>query len=119
MKQGTCLNCNTEIENNFCSNCGQKTDTHRITLKHFLMHDLLHGIWHLEKGILFTIKETFMRPGQAALDYITGKRIRYYNVFYLSLLVLALNLRLSKLYENLHTFTDSNFNTKIYVNKLL
>lgn len=65
------------------------------------MHDLLHGIWHLEKGILFTIKETFMRPGQAALDYITGKRIRYYNVFYLSLLVIALNLLLSHLYETL------------------
>lgn len=115
MKQKTCLNCNAKIENNFCSNCGQKTDTHRITLKHFLMHDLLHGIWHLEKGILFTIKETFTRPGQAALDYITGKRIRYYNVFYLSLLVIALNLLLSHLYETLHTVKEKPIDDTIQV----
>ena len=58
------------------------------------MHDLLHGVWHLEKGILFTLKETITRPGQAALDYIKGKRIRYYNVFYLALLVIGLNILL-------------------------
>ena len=44
-------------------------------MKHFVMHDLLHGVWHLEKGILFTLKETIIRPGQAALDYIKGKRV--------------------------------------------
>lgn len=92
MKHNYCLNCNSPIDNNFCSNCGQKTDTHPITLKHFVFHDLLHGVWHLEKGILFTLKETIIRPGQAALDYIKGKRIRYYNVFYLALLVIGLNV---------------------------
>jgi hypothetical protein len=101
MKQAICLNCNEPTEKHFCANCGQKTHTHRITLKHFLLHDLLHGIWHLEKGILFTIKEAFMRPGQAALDYISGKRIRYYNVFYLSLLVIATSLLLNHLYDNI------------------
>ena len=74
MDQNYCLNCADQISKNFCANCGQKTDTHRIKIKHFLFHDLLHGVWHLEKGILFTIKEAFVRPGQAALDYIGGKR---------------------------------------------
>lgn len=92
MNQNYCLNCNFDVDNKFCPSCGQKTDTHRIVMKHFLMHDLLHGVWHLEKGILFTLKETIIRPGQAALDYINGKRIRYYNVFYLSLLVIGLNV---------------------------
>ena len=113
MKNATCSNCNEPTEKHFCSNCGQKTDTHRITLKHFLMHDLLHGIWHLEKGILFTIKETFIRPGQAALDYIGGKRIRYYNVFYLALLIIGLNLLLSHFYESVHPMkNDINNNTQ-------
>ncbi|WP_298225133.1 DUF3667 domain-containing protein [Flavobacterium sp.] len=102
MKQGICQNCNAQTHGDYCSDCGQKTDTHRITLKHFFLHDLLHGIWHLEKGILFTIKETFVRPGQAALDYIHGKRIRYYNVFYLALLIIGLNLLLSHFYENVN-----------------
>ena len=73
MQYNYCLNCNFTIDNKFCPSCGQKTDTHRIVIKHFVMHDLLHGVWHLEKGILFTLKETITRPGQAALDYIKGK----------------------------------------------
>lgn len=36
-----CLNCNNEIIGKFCHHCGQKTDTHRITAKHFVIHDLL------------------------------------------------------------------------------
>jgi hypothetical protein len=30
----TCLNCNQKLFGNFCANCGQKADTHRITPKH-------------------------------------------------------------------------------------
>ncbi len=101
-----CLNCYHETKGKFCQNCGQKTDTHRIALGHFLTHDLIHGVWHLEKGILFTIKEVFIRPGQAALDYIKGKRIRYYNVFYLSLLLIGLNLVLSHYFNNIHPQTE-------------
>ena len=100
MEHNYCLNCEFTIDNNFCPNCGQKTDTHRIVLKHFIFHDLIHGVWHLEKGIFFTLKETILRPGQAALDYISGKRIKYYNVFYLSLLVIAVNILLLHLRDD-------------------
>lgn len=87
-----CLNCGASTTEKFCCRCGQKTDTQRITTKHFIAHDLLHGVWHLDKGIFFTIKEAISRPGQAALDYINGRRIRYYNVFYLCLLLIGLNI---------------------------
>ncbi len=96
-----CLNCNAKVYDKFCSKCGQKSDTHRITLKHFLFHDILHGVWHIDKGILFTIKEALTRPGQAALDYIAGKRIRYYNVFYLILILIGLNIFLSNQYDKM------------------
>lgn len=123
-----CLNCNENIIGKFCYNCGQKTDTHRITLKHFLFHDILHGIWHVEKGILFTIKEAITRPGQAALDYISGKRIKYYNVFYLVLLLIGLNVILSDFYEylldtyfkdkyaNIKSTTENKANTEFFNN---
>lgn len=90
METRHCLNCHEEITKKFCANCGQKSDTHRITFKHFIAHDLIHGTFHLDRGILFTIQEAMKRPGQAALDYIGGKRIRYYNVFYLSLILIGL-----------------------------
>lgn len=100
MEYNYCLNCEFTVDNNFCPSCGQKTSTHRIVLKHFIFHDLLHGVWHLEKGIIFTLKEALTRPGQAALDYISGKRIKYYNVFYLSLLVIAVNILLLHIGDN-------------------
>jgi hypothetical protein len=96
-----CLNCNEVISKHFCPNCGQKTDTHRITFKHFITHDILHGVWHFERGILFTLKEAIVRPGKAALDYISGKRIRYYNVFYLTLLLIGLNIFINHIQNQL------------------
>lgn len=92
MKHQQCLNCGGKLGGRFCIECGQKADTTRISIKHFVKHDLLHGVWHIEKGILFTLKEALVRPGQAAIDYISGKRIRYYNVFYLCLLLIGLNI---------------------------
>ncbi|AWI26637.1 DUF3667 domain-containing protein [Flavobacterium pallidum] len=100
MNHNSCLNCGKLVHSRFCPDCGQRTDTHRIVLKHFLLHDLLHGVWHLERGILFTIREAFVRPGQAALDYVSGKRIRYYNVFYLCLLIIGLNIVLNHFYDS-------------------
>lgn len=103
-----CLNCENPASEKFCSNCGQKTDTHRITFKHFIFHDILHGIWHFERGILFTIKEAFKRPGQAAADYISGKRIKYYNVFYLNLLLIGFNIYLSHFLEKFDTEVNND-----------
>jgi hypothetical protein len=94
MEQRHCLNCHEEITRKFCPNCGQKADTHRIGFVHFIAHDLLHGMFHLERGIVFTLKEALIRPGKAALDYISGKRICYYNVFYLSLVLIGLAILL-------------------------
>ncbi|MDI1255643.1 MAG: DUF3667 domain-containing protein [Flavobacterium sp.] len=106
MKYQTCLNCSETVSKNFCPECGQKTHTHRLEMKHFILHDLVHGVWHFDKGIWFTLKETFVRPGQAAVDYINGKRIRYYNVFYLSLLAIGLNILLSNYADKFDTSVD-------------
>jgi hypothetical protein len=107
--QQHCLNCNEPISLKFCHNCGQKTDTHRITFNHFITHDILHGVWHFERGIIFTMKEAMIRPGKAALDYISGKRIRYYNVFYLILLLIGLNIFLSHYYDEMnHVYNKSS-----------
>ena len=83
MTTHNCLNCGKRLTDAFCSGCGQKADTHRITFKNFIFHDVLHGTFHLDRGILFTVKQALTRPGQAALDYISGKRKPFYNVFYL------------------------------------
>lgn len=92
MTNTNCLNCGKKLTDKFCSGCGQKADTHRISLKNFMFHDVLHGTFHIEKGMLFTAKQSLIRPGKAALDYIEGKRKRYYNVFLLILVTIGLIL---------------------------
>ena len=101
MSSTTCLNCNSKLTGPFCAQCGQSRDTHRITFKHFIFHDVLHGVFHVERGMLFTAKQALRRPGIAALDYIAGKRKPYYNVFLLVLFTLGLILFLRHTYAQL------------------
>lgn len=84
-----CLNCHTPLTGKFCTNCGQKADTHRLSLKHFFLHDMVHGLWHLDKGILFSLKEIILRPGKTARNYIAGKRVGHFNIVTLLLLLLG------------------------------
>ncbi len=73
-----CKNCETIFEGNFCNNCGQKSDTHRLTIKHYL-HEALHTFTHLDRGIIYLIKELFFNPGEVIRDYIAGARKKYFN----------------------------------------
>jgi hypothetical protein len=92
-----CLNCGHEVSNNFCSVCGQSTATHRLSIKHFLLHDLVHSIWHVDRGIFFTLKDVVIRPGYAALEYIRGKRSGRFPILTLLLLLVGLTLWLYSL----------------------
>lgn len=100
----TCLNCGENIAKKFCPNCGQKSEIHRLSLLHFLTHDIIHGFWHIDKGILFTVKELFIRPGFAAQDYIKGKRVKYFSFFTLLLLVIG-----AVLFANHYLDSDREF----------
>ena len=82
-----CPNCGQRFEGNYCSNCGQSADTHKMNL-HFLWHDIQHGLFHLDKGILFTVKELFTRPGNSIREFIEGKRVKHFKPISL-ILVLA------------------------------
>ena len=87
----TCLNCSTPAIQNFCPNCGQKTTTHRYSIQHFVAHDFVHGVWHVDKGMFYTIKELFTRPGHSVREYIEGKRINYYSFVNLILMLVAIS----------------------------
>jgi uncharacterized membrane protein (DUF106 family) len=87
----TCKNCEVNFEGKFCPNCSQKAATHRFTLGHFV-HELLHALTHTDKGILFLIKELFLKPGKVALEYNEGKRKKYFNPITFLLLMTALQV---------------------------
>ncbi|GAA3924538.1 DUF3667 domain-containing protein [Hymenobacter algoricola] len=84
-----CLNCGTALHDQFCARCGQPAATHRITTAH-LLHEIPHSIWHVDKGILFTLRELVLRPGAALRAYLGGQRRPYFAP--LSYLLLAVGV---------------------------
>lgn len=73
----TCKNCNSNFKGNFCSNCGQNHNIKRIDYK-YLLSELSIFLLQLERGLFFTIKELFTRPGHCIREYLEGKRQNYY-----------------------------------------
>ena len=87
-----CLNCNNPLKDAFCSHCGQTASTHKYSIKHFIEHDIIHGIWHVDKGIFYTIKQLFTRPGHSIREFVEGKRSKHFNFVSLILICLAVSI---------------------------
>jgi hypothetical protein len=75
--ESTCLNCGDAYTGNFCTKCGQKARTHRISFV-TLVHEIPHSLLHIEKGFFFTLKELAVRPGKAIREYLAGKRVNHF-----------------------------------------
>jgi len=87
----SCLNCTTLNTEKYCPNCGQKSTTHRYSIQHFIEHDFIHGVFHVDKGIFFTLRELFTRPGHSIREYIQGKRATHFSFITFLLLILTIN----------------------------
>lgn len=72
-----CLNCGTSLHGPFCHQCAQRARTEPLNWR-WLGHELAYGLFSLDRGIVFSIKELFTRPGHAVRDYLEGKRKRYF-----------------------------------------
>jgi hypothetical protein len=69
-----CKNCNTEVNLNYCTNCGQAVKLKRIN-GHYIIHEIEH-VLHFERGILFTIRELLTRPGESVRHFVNENRSR-------------------------------------------
>jgi Protein of unknown function (DUF3667) len=79
-KKNLCKNCNHHFDGNYCNQCGQSANTHRLNLP-FVWHDLIHSVFHFDKGIFFTIKQLITRPGHSIREFIEGKRVNHFKPF--------------------------------------
>jgi hypothetical protein len=73
--ESACLNCGTELIGAHCHQCGQHAHVHR-TLGAF-MHDLVHGVLHLEGKTWRTLPLLAWKPGELTRRYIAGERARF------------------------------------------
>ncbi len=84
-----CLNCGGPLTDRFCAHCGQAADTHRITLEHWL-HDIPHSIWHVDKGLPYTLGQMLRRPGPTLKRYLAGQRAPFFRPLTMLLLITGL-----------------------------
>lgn len=86
-----CKNCQSEFDDSFkyCPDCGQKADTRRLNWIS-LSDNLAKGWFGSDRGIFFTLKALFTRPGKMMKEYVEGKRIQYFGPFQMLFLLAAL-----------------------------
>ncbi|MCG2611957.1 DUF3667 domain-containing protein [Flavobacterium sp. SM15] len=94
-----CLQCNSEVASAYCGLCGQKASTHRFSLSEVVFSEFLHGIFHLEKGFFYTLKELLTRPGHSIREYIQGKRAKHFSYFTLLIILVTLCFFVSRFAE--------------------
>lgn len=100
-----CKNCRHVYTGHYCSNCGQPSATHKINA-HFLWHDIQHGLLHFDKGITYSLKQLFTRPGHSVREFIEGKRIKHFKPLSL-VVVLATLYGVLYHYYHIDMFPDS------------
>ena len=85
-----CGNCDADVAfgQAYCGICGQKCGSRRLTL-HEIGYDLLHAFIHVDRSALSLVRVLLVRPGTIALNYVKGKRKRYFGPFSFLFLVVA------------------------------
>ena len=69
-----CKNCNTEVTQSYCPKCGQAAQIKRIDGPYIAYE--IGEILNFERGILYTIKELIIRPGENVRNFISANRSR-------------------------------------------
>jgi hypothetical protein len=85
-----CKNCDVDLAfgQAYCAACGQRVISTRLTL-HQIAEDLLHAFFHADRSVLSLIGLLLVRPGAVALNYVQGKRKRYFGPFALLGVIVA------------------------------
>lgn len=72
-----CKNCGEILSGNFCSHCGQNARVDKISVSN-LLSELSESIFQFNSGLLYTLKELFIRPGKSIQNFLNGKRKVYF-----------------------------------------
>jgi len=71
-----CLNCGTNVQLEFCPECGQRAIDPDPTLREFL-HELAEEFLHWDGKLVTTFRTLITKPGVLTVEYLAGKRVRY------------------------------------------
>ena len=82
-----CLNCGTELNGEFCHNCGQKANNSNSTIKGFVL-EYLNNAFLWDTNQVRTIWQLMRRPGFLTKEFIAGKYVSYVHPLKLNMFIL-------------------------------
>src|SRR5262245_21108040 len=69
-----CLNCAAPLMGKYCAACGQKDQSDRPELHHFI-HEVVHEFVHVDGKTIHSLKMLLLSPGTMTLEYWSGRRV--------------------------------------------
>ena len=107
-KEIICKNCDTIFTGNFCPACSQSAGAGRINA-HYILHDIVHSVFHVDKGLPYTFFQLVKNPGKALLEYLKGKRVLFFKPFSYVIILSTISSLFIKMSSN-HHGVDANNN---------
>ena len=95
-----CVGCGAVVTGRYCADCGEHTEPHDYSVKHFV-EEVLETTAHVDGRVFASFWSLLARPGQLATNFLAGKRktqmgpVQMFvvcNVLYFLFLPLALQL---------------------------
>lgn len=75
-KEKICLNCDTELHDRYCHNCGQENIEPKQSFWHLVTH-FVYDVTHFDGKFFSTVKYLLLRPGFLSAEYIKGRRASF------------------------------------------
>src|ERR1700750_2194509 len=71
--QAHCRSCGAVVSGRYCVDCGEHTEAHDYSMKHFI-EELLETTAHVDGRVFTSFRSLLARPGQLATDFLSGRR---------------------------------------------
>jgi len=68
-----CAGCGAAVTGRYCTDCGEHTEPHDYSMKHFV-EEVLETVAHVDGRVFASFRSLLTRPGQLAADFLAGRR---------------------------------------------
>jgi Protein of unknown function (DUF3667) len=71
--QAHCVGCGAVVTGRYCADCGEHTEPHDYSMKHFV-EEVLETTAHIDGRVFASFRSLLARPGELATDFLAGRR---------------------------------------------
>ena len=117
MSNKRCLNCQTELQGDYCHVCGQHASNAKPTVKEFIL-EYLNIVFIWDGRFVKTISQLVRKPGHVTKEYVSGKYVSYTHPLKLNMFLLFVFITLFLLFQrnlgsSIHDLTRDEVNSPL------